>query len=735
MTSKEQVITMGCRSHCGGSCVLKVYVREGVIVHIETDDQDEPQLRACPMCRSYRQRIYSPDRLLYPLKRVGERGEGKFERISWDEALETIAREYRRIAEAYGPASVLYLGAGGDLSFLHNSRTVQRAFNMAGGCTVSWGNPSREGEVYAMLATYGLTEAGHSADDLVNSKLVILWGMNPTTHHRSGTALAMFRAKEAGARFIAVDPRLTDTAGVLADRWIPLRPGTDVAVMLAMAYMIITEELQDQKFLDTYTVGFDQFKAYVLGNEDGVAKTPRWAEAISGIPAQTIAKLAREYATIKPAALLASWGPGRSAMGEQFHRAAYVLAAMTGNIGMHGGGAGGLPPPGLTGNPARLLGTGLPLGDNPVEADSPLRSDAIIPPEGYGGGAGGRASVAARLTVKVNHSLIWDAILKGRAGGYASDYKMLYMMGNRITQYPNLNKAIQALKSVEFIANEEHFMTPTAKFADIVLPTATFFERNDATQGAGPHVSFMKKVIDPLGECRSHLEIGIGLAQKLGIVNYNDKTEEEWLKALVGPVVPDYEQFKEAGVHKFKRPEPYVAFKEQIQDPKNNPFPTPSAKIEIHSQRLADMNIPMIPAIPKYIEPWESSKDPLAKKYPLQLITSHPKRRMHSQFDNLPWLREIEPQAVMISTADAEARGINNGDLVRVFNQRGEMIIPASVTGRIMPGVVDIPEGAWYDPDEHGIDRGGCANVLTRDQPSAGGAFPANTSLVEVQKA
>ncbi|MFC1974108.1 molybdopterin-dependent oxidoreductase [Chloroflexota bacterium] len=723
MISKEEVLTTGCNTHCGGSCLLKVHVRDGVIIHIDTDDQDEPQLRACLRCRAYRQRVYAPDRLLYPMKRVGDRGEGKFERISWDEALGVVAGEYKRIKGTYGPASVLYIASGGDVAELNSQKVAHRVFCMAGGCSGIWGVASNEGEAFAALATYGTTEIANTHDDFVNSQLIILWGMNSANViDGCGTTLAMVKAKEAGTRFIVIDPRFTDTAAILADRWIPIRPGTDTAVMLAIAYVIITESLFDQKFLDTYTVGFDIFKEYVLGKDNGVAKTPYWAEHISGIQAQHIAELAREYATMKPAALLTSMAPGRTAMGEQYHRAAYVLAAMTGNIGTHGGNSGGRLPLGLAGKLGRL-GRGMRSGGNPVEAGSPRRFDAL------------RNSGAAGFAARVHNSRVMDAILRGRDGGYPSDYKMLYLVNsNYLNQFPNVNKTIQALKSLEFIAVQEQFMTSTAKFADILLPTCTFLERNDITTGAGPHISYTRKMIEPLGESRAQLDIATGLAQKLDIASYNDKTEEEWLREIIEPVVADYDEFKETGVHKLYLEEPFVAFKDQIDDPINNPFPTPSGKIEIYSQDLADMNIPLIPPVPKYIEAWESLNDPLAKKYPLQLITSHHRSRAHSQFDNIPWLRELDPQAVMVSTADAEARGIKNGDLVRVFNERGEMVIPVKVTERIMPGVVDVPEGAWYIPDERGIDRGGCANVLTRDRPSPGGAFPANTALVQVER-
>jgi anaerobic dimethyl sulfoxide reductase subunit A len=202
----------------------------------------------------------------------------------------------------------------------------------------------------------------------------------------------------------------------------------------------------------------------------------------------------------------------------------------------------------------------------------------------------------------------------------------------------------------------------------------------------------------------------------------------------MSPAISDYEKFKKTGVEKFYG-EPAIPFKHEIADPANHPFPTPSGKIEIRSQQMADIETPLMPAIPKYIETWESRNDPLIEKYPLQFISTHFKRRAHSQFDNIPWLRELEIQAVKINPKDAGPRGIKTGDQVRVFNDRGAILIQAEVTERIVPGVVDVPQGAWYDPDERGTDRGGCANVLTLDKRSPGGAMPSNTALVQVEKA
>lgn len=704
--------------------MLKVHVRDGVITRIETDDSEGLQYRACPKGRAHRQWMYSPDRLKYPMRRVGERGEGKFERISWDEALDTVASELRRIKETYGPSAILLLMGGGDLVQLHCGKPMRRLLSLAGGYSATWGNPSVEGVIFASRSTYGTPSSANTRDDLLNSRLIIMWGLDVVSNiHSPNTRWYMAQAREKGTRIVSIDPKYTNSTATFAHQWIPIRPGTDTAMMMAMAYVIIKENLHDQSFLDTYTVGFDRFKDYVLGVEDGVPKTPAWAEAITGVAAEVIASLAREYATTKPAALMPGWSAGRTANGEQFHRAAMTLAIMTGNVGVHGGNSGaGVYGEGYN----RSLGQILTVAGNPLEQGAPRRKDAL---PGLG---------AAGSSTRVHNSKVWDAILEGKAGGYPADYKLLYLVNsNYLNQHPNINKGVKALKTLEFIAAQEQFMTATARFADILLPITYFLERNDITTGEGtPFYGYMNKVVEPYYEAKSHLEIAAALAERLDISDFNDKTEEELLKQIVAGSsdIPDYDTLKRNAIHRVKLSEPRVAFKEQIEDPQNNPFPTPSGKIEIYSQQIADMGNPMIPPIPKYIETWESLNDPLAEKYPLQLITTHPKLRVHSQFHNVPWLTELETQAVIINTSDAQVRGIKDGDQVRVFNDRGGMVIPARVTQRIMPGVVDIPEGAWYTPDEHGIDRGGCPNVLTRDEASPAGAFIGNTCLVQVQE-
>ncbi len=716
MADEETVIRTICNSHCGGSCVFQVYIKDGAVVRIETDDGPEPQFRACLRGRAYRQRVYAPDRLKFPMRRIGERGEGAFERISWDEALDTVASELIRVRDSYGPAAILYLSSGGDLTYLQNSRAIDRLLCLFGGYTSTWGLASFEGGMFASRVTYGALATGNTRDDFLNSRLIILWGWDPaSTVGGPNTCWYLAQAREAGIRIVAVDPRYTDTAATFAEQWIPIRPSTDAAMLIAMAYVIISKGLQEQAFLDKYTIGFDRFKDYVLGSEDGVAKTPEWAEGITGVPAAAIAELARDYATAKPAALLAGIGPGRTAYGEQYHRAAITLAAMTGNIGIHGGDAAG--------RTWESFFPGYPykVSRPPKSAANPVERD--VPPE----------------RVRVHVCQLPDAILRGRSGGYYADYKLFYMTNcNYLNQNPNINKIARALKALEFIVVQEQFMTPTAKFADILLPVNTFLERNDFTAGLGtpPFYGFMNKIIEPLYESKAHLEIAQALAQRLGISDYGAETEEERLRGLVNAAgFPDYDAYRKAAVHRIDLAEPRVAFKKEIEAPDENPFPTPSGKIEIYSQQLADMDNPRLPPLPRYIEPWEGVNDPLAEKYPLQLITIHFKRRALSQFDNIPWLRELEPQAMWINSVDARQRGISDGDMTLVFNDRGKVLIPAKMTERIMPGVVCIPHGAWHDPDENGVDRAGSANVLTSDEHSPGGAFPFNTCLVQVQKA
>ena len=718
---------------CGGRCPLRLHVREGRVLCVEGDDTAGPdeQLRACLRCRAFRRYIYHPDRLLYPMKRIGPKGKGEFERISWDEAYETIVEKLKYYIQTYGNSSIFLSTGGGYLGSLHSGGAAfARLLNQLGGYSGSYGNVSSEGPVWACLTHYGSVMVGHSRDDMLNSKLIILWGWDPARMiSGTNTMYHLIKARENGARIISIDPRYTDTAVVAADEWIPIKPGTDTAVMIAMAYVMIRENLQDQAFLDKYTIGFDRFRSYVLGEEDGQPKTPAWAEAISAVPVSTIERLAREYATTRPACLMDCQGPARSAIGEQYTRCAMTLTNMTGNTGRPGGSAAG----GLMGIPVghMFFGSNIPAGKNPVEAGGPSIR--------------GTLDLKLRLVKRVHTNVMHDAMLKGKAGGYPFDIKFVFNVAtNHLNQLGNANKAARAYEQLEFMVVNDLFMTPTARYADILLPVTSPAERNDTTRPwpSGPYYAFINQAIEPLGECKSDLDIAADLAERMGLKDFRPLSDDEYLRNFIeknpetGKEIPDYETFKAQGVHRVKLKEPIVAFKAQIEDPENNPFPTPSGKIEIFSQRAADIGDPEnVPPIPKYRRVKEDRFDPLIKKYPLQMLSPHPRTRAHSTMFKVEWLQEVEPHRAWINPVDADARGIKDGDEIHVFNDRGKIAIKAWVTKRIIPGAISVTEGAWYDPDEEGIDRGGCPNTLTLDEYSPGGAAVLKTVLVEAKKA
>jgi len=438
-----KIVNSGGCYDCGGRCVLKVHVKDGKAIRVETDDGDEPQIRACVRGRAMRRQMHSPDRLLYPQKRVGARGEGEFERISWDEALDTVARELIRVKNTHGPKATLALTLSGGVGSLYTGNlTVRPLLKAFGGYTSAWGDDSAEGAVFAGRATYGTLFCGNTRDDLIHSRLIIVWGANPATSiFGTNTSYYLMKAREAGARIVVIDPRFTNTAAVLADEWIPIRPGTDTALMAAMAYVMIEGNLCNSRFLEKHTVGFDKFRDYVMGREDGVPKTPQWAEAKTGVPCETIVSLARQYAMVRPASIVPGFAPGRSAFGEQFHRGAAVLAAMTGNVGIHGGGAGGFERP--------LVGPMVPVG---------------FAKHFEGGSREARLrqlDVPGRLTQHPHACRLWDAILEGKAGGFPADYKLAYIaFNNPLNQYPNINKGVRALNKLEFIVVHEQVHDP-----------------------------------------------------------------------------------------------------------------------------------------------------------------------------------------------------------------------------------------------------------------------------------
>lgn len=740
-----KVISTCSITNCGGRCVIKAHVRDGMVVRVSTDTQEggdlsTPPLRACVRGQNYRKMLYHPDRLKYPMKRVGKRGEGKFERISWEEAVETIAQEVKRIGDQYGPES-RYVNYGSGQSWgLHGGpRAARKLLALTGGYLNSRNDYSSGAGNVATPYTYGTNDSGSSFDSLLHSKYIILWGQNPSemifsTPYRE----YLMQAKKNGAKITVIDPRYSDTVIAFADEWIPILPTTDTALMDAMAYVIITENLHDQEFLDRYCIGFDghhmpdgvpaneSLKSYLLGEKDGTPKSPEWAEKICRVPADKIRELARNYATMKPAALIQGWAPQRQAYGEQFMRGGAQLACLTGNVGKLGGWA---------------AGTGYWNRSNivyPFKYQNPIK--ASIP------------CFLWTMAVEKGPEMTAADGLQGTERLNSGIKAIFNMAGNMlINQHADINKTKKLLEDeskVEFIVVSDLFMTPSAKFADILLPGTSFFERWDIGTPwcFGDYVILGQKTIDPLYECRDEYDVFAEIADKLGLKEQFTegkstldivKESIERTKKELDPNFPTFEEFCNLGVYHFKYDEPLIGFKEQIDDLDNHPFETPSGKIELFSKALWDMNQhDEIPAIAKYISSWEGPEDPLKEKYPLQLISWHYKRRCHSTYDNQPWLEEVAKQEMWINPKDAEARGIKDGDRVEVVNDRGLLIIDAKVTRKIVPGVVGIPQGAWYTPDKNGIDQRGSVNVLTSQRPTPlAKANPQLTNLVEVKKA
>ncbi|MCP8939575.1 molybdopterin-dependent oxidoreductase [Alsobacter sp. SYSU M60028] len=766
-----QTVVTSCAHNCGSRHMLVAHKKGDVIVRLSTDDgryqaggafgkdtEAEPQLRACLRGRSYRSRLYSPERLLYPMVRVGERGEGKFKRISWDEALSQIAAKMVKLRDTYGPTALLDQSyAGASYGVLHKSDQIEgllgRFLGMFGCRTSSWSVPSYQGTTFSSRITFGTIEDGNEDDAFAHSKLIIMWGWNPAyTFHGGNTFYYMRLAKQRGCKFVLVDPQYTDSASAYDAWWIPIRPNTDAAMMAGMAHEIFASNLHDQAFIDRFCQGMDRgtmpgwaqnresFKDYILGLSNGQPKTPEWAAAICGVSAEDIRKLARMYATTKPAALKASWSPGRNAYGEQYNRMAAALQAMTGNIGVLGGSSEGV------GKAWHAEAVAYPYDQYSNIWYASIKSDRW-------------AHVVLNYpNVRREEAGLWPRA--DQLDGVIPNIKGIFWQGSDwLNQLTNINKQLAAIKKLELVVCMDSTITPSGLWADYLLPVATHFERHDVALPwyKGHYYIHRPKVIQPLGESKSDFQIFTELAYRLGFgpaynpratrdyFNNDDAVDEAYLAAWWERVQHhqgvemSWEEFKKRGVYKFKLPQPHVAFRDQVE--KGAPFPTPSGRIEIFSTVLAQTadfsrtqwGYP-IPAIPKWIEPWESLNSPKTATMPFHLVSPHPRWRTHSIFNNIPWLRETFSQEVTINASDARRLGIKTGDTVEVWNDRGKCVVPAYVTERCMPGVLVLHEGAWMDIDENGVDRSGNPDFLTLDEPSPAGAFAYNTVLANIRK-
>ncbi|EIT7126720.1 molybdopterin-dependent oxidoreductase [Vibrio parahaemolyticus] len=742
---EEKIIETCSTFDCGGKCDIRTHVQGGKLVRISTIPDDEvvsemPLMRACVRGRAYRKFINHPNRLKYPMKRVGKRGEGKFERISWDEATSIIAEKMQNITKEYGPESRHVVDGTGVISGMFNGTIMaKRLCNLTGGYLSSYGNPSMINAFVGTQFTFGDNPCvGSSLDTLFDSKLIILWGHNPAETIFDNTNHFLQQLKRNGTRIVVVDPRFSDSTSAYADQWVPIRPASDSAMIEAMMYVIYTEGLYNKEFVDKYTLGIteeslpegipsgESLISYLLGGKDGIKKTPEWAEAITGVEASVIRSLAIEYATARPAALIQGWGPSRHVRGEHVTRSTAQLPALTGNIGVSGGWAGAYYAPIFSRAPVHPH-----IFENPVKKQISFTNwvEAIESPE--------------KVTPK-----------NGLIGGekLTTPVKMLFVQASNylVNQTQNANYAAEVLEDeskCEFIIVSDLYMTPSAKYADILLPETSFAERWNLAWawGYADYVKVSKPIVKAEFERRSDYEWLSDVAHKLGVGKKftEGRSEEDWIKHLWEEYrtvyseedLPNWKTMVDKGTHLFRKSSQIVAFKEQIEDPENNPFPTKSGKIEIFSEELFNRKDDEIPALSHYQPSPESFADTeLIKSYPLQLITWKPANRANStQYDN-PWLKEVKQQELWINPIDARKRQIENGTEVRVFNKRGIVQIKAKVTPRIIPGVVGLANGAWRNLDSNKVDHGGCADTLSCDLKTPIGKGNAHkTMLVQVK--
>ncbi|MDO5723785.1 MAG: molybdopterin-dependent oxidoreductase [Flaviflexus sp.] len=782
----DKVVWSACTVNCGSRCPLRLEVKDGTIIRVlpdntGTQELGSQQVRACVRGRSIRHRIYNPDRLKKPMKRKPgtKRGEGQWEEISWDQALTEIAEKMKDIKAKYGNEAFYInygtgvLGSTMACSWPPDATPIARMLNTFGGYLDHYSDYSTTEITQAYPYFYGSWVNGNSFDDAENSALQVMFGNNPLETRMSGGGqlfVTQATRKKHATRTIVIDPRYSETSVGLGDEWVPVKPGTDAALIAGMIYVMLEEDLHDQDFLDKYCVGFDEehmpdgapknasYRAYLEGKgSDGVEKTPEWAAEICGVPAQKIRQLAREIATAKPCSITQGWGPQRHANGENVARAIFLLAAVTGNIGIPGGGTGARE--GAQALPFnKVFNTEIP---NPSMKIISVFSwlDAIQHGEDmdtFNSGVGVKPDKGVRaLKVPVDdEGNPENTKLGGRI-------KAVFQYGSNslVNQTGDNNKSVEILQDeslAELIVTCDIQYTVSARYSDYILPGTSTAEEFDIHPGenGGPmaYGIVSSQAIEPMYECKSIFDICTLLAEKLGTKDEftGGKTREEWLRATIDatreadPDLPTYDEWKEMGVFR-KNLGPAISLAEFREDPEGNPLPTPSGKIEIYSDRLEKMakkwefgtlrekkRGDLLSPLPAHVETWEGQLEAReSKDYPFQVIGHHYKARTHSSYGNVDWLKEAHRQQVWISTPDAKRLGIANGDKVWVYNDRGTILLEAKVTERIVPGVLSIPQGAWYSPEDptkyalpkganpnRPVDTAGSVNSLTSLHPS-----------------
>lgn len=821
----EQVFTS-----CTNQGPIFVHVRDGKIVRIRPlifDQDDAPSWiieangRVCtpprkatlaPSVLTERQRVYSEDRIKYPLKRIdfdpkGERhpenrGKSGYERISWEEALDLVAGEMKRIRSTDGPAAIAAHASShhswGNIGY-HQS-LLWRFFRLIGFTEVFENTDSWEGWHWAAIDTWGFywrlgmpEQYDLLEDSLKNTEIVVFWSHDPDSTHGgySGQDSAIWRLwlRDMGKKLIFIDPYCNYTSVILGDKWIAPRPGTDAALAEAIAYVWLTEGTYDKQYVETHTVGFEEFKEHILGRKDGIARTPLWAAEITGVPARVIVALSREWASKRTALGAGSrggeGGACRQAYATEWARLMILLQAMQ-----------GLGKPGVS-----IWGTtGAPFNSNfrfPGYADEGVQHLA-------------KKKAINNVKQRLLRSLVADAILSPPIHWYGEGFcfksleqrfipytypepghpeiKMYYRYGGAfIGTYPEGNKLIRAYQSpkLECIVNQDIWWNTETGFADIILPACTNLERNDISEWgqAGGYLNdssnsqnhrvivYQKKCIEPLYESRSDYSIFVELADRLGVKEeYTEgNTEEDWTKKEFEyselPKYISFEEFKKKGYFVVPLPKGYKrtpAFRwfyekrecDTADNVKCKGLATYSGKIEFVSQSLLK-HFPddkERPPMPRYIPSWEGYDSELAKKYPLQMISPHARYSYHTHYDtHSPWLGDIPGHrkfkdgyywhTVNIHPQDAEKRGIKDEDIIKLYNDRGAVLGIARLTERVKPGVIHTYQASSkYDPLVPGlpgsVEKAGCVNILAPSRmlsKNAPGMAP-NSCLIEIEK-
>ena len=760
--STDQISWSQCNVNCGGNCVFQWHSQDGKIVYMESDNTGDVDLqaRACLRGRSMRRWINSPDRLTKPMKRVGKRGEGKFEEISWDEAIDTIASELKRVIDTYGNDAI-YVNYATGMYSTTGKQPGLRLLGLLGGYINQAYDYSTHMLQVALPFMYGSkcspydnVHASSFSEAERASDLVVMFGNSPA-ETRMGGANAVWdfaKVRESvtgrGGKIVNIDYRMNESCSGHPDEWLPIRPGTDAALASAIAHEWIANDQVDKGFLDEYCVGYDEdtmpesakgqnksYKDYIMGTGyDMVEKTPEWAAPICGISADRIRELASEIGEAKPLYVVQGWGPQRRSNGELNCWSIMMLPLLTGQVGLPG-----------TSNGCRegsfsISLTSLPAGDNPIKAKIPV----------------------FLFTEAIDHGTEMTALNSAVMGADKLNQNikcMLNYAGNCLTnQHGDINYAHDILadeSKCEFIVVWETAMTDSAKYADILLPDLFRFEQVSqiGTGGDNAYMISGQPCTTPKFERKTLYDALTLIADKMGVKEQftEGKTQEEWIKELYEKTrekdteLPTYDEAMEMGVYTRKNPKgATIAFEAFRNDPAANPLDTPTGKIEIYSETLAGIAATwelgeedLISPIPVYTHGFTETDVP-TDEFPLRCSGFHYRGRTHSSWGGIELLKEVNPQEAWINPADAKERSIKQGDKIRVKNAFGEIEILAKVTPRVVPGTVCISQGAWHDADMYGdrVDKGGCINTLTTHRPSPlAKGNPQHSNICQVTKA